>query len=201
MDEEKLVQALRKGEIAALEELIVSHNLFVSSIIAGILKGRSQECEELTQDVFLAVWDNRKKLEVGKLKSYLAVIARNRAFSLLRKYREELPLEEDILIYDTEDIQLKIEQKELSRLLNEALEQLPEEQRDLFVRHYYYGQTVSEASEIMGVNESTAKSWLKRGREKLKAILIEKGIEYGKKTVASEFAKPSSLTARIYGKE
>lgn len=201
MDEEKLVQALRKGEIAALEELIVSHNPFVSSIIAGILKGRSQECEELTQDVFLAVWDNRKKLEVGKLKSYLAVIARNRAFSLLRKYREELPLEEDILIYDNEDIQLKIEQKELSRLLNEALEQLPEEQRDLFVRHYYYGQTVSEASEIMGVNESTAKSWLKRGREKLKAILIEKGIEYGKKTVASEFAKPSSLTARIYGKE
>lgn len=200
MDEEKLVQALRKGEIAALEELIVSHNLFVSSIIAGILKGRSQECEELAQDVFLAVWDNRKKLEVGKLKSYLAVIARNRAFSLLRKYREELPLEEDILIYDNEDIQLKIEQKELSRLLNEALEQLPEDHRDLFVRHYYYGQTVSEASEIMGVNESTAKSWLKRGREKLKAILIEKGIEYEKKTVASEFAKPSSLTEKIYGK-
>lgn len=201
MDEEKLVQALRKGEIAALEELIVSHNHFVSSIIAGILKGRSQECEELAQDVFLAVWDNRKKLEVGKLKSYLSVIARNRAFSLLRKYHEELPLEEDILIYDTEDIQLKIEQRELSKLLNEALEQLPEEQRDLFVRHYYYGQTVSEASEIMGVNESTAKSWLKRGREKLKAILIEKGIEYEKKTVASEFAKPSSMTVRIYGKE
>lgn len=201
MDEEKLVQALRKGEIAALEELIVSHNPFVYSIIAEILKGRSQECEELTQDVFLAVWDNRKKLEAGKLKSYLSVIARNRAFSLLRKYREELPLEEDILIYDNEDIQLKIEQKELSRLLNEALEQLPEEQRDLFVRHYYYGQTVSEASEIMGVNESTAKSWLKRGREKLKAILIDKGIEYEKKTVASEFAKSSSLTARIYGKE
>ena len=203
MDEEKLIRALRRGEIAAVEEMIIKYGPFVSSVIAGILKGRKQECEELTQDVFLAVWENRKKLEEGKLKPYLAVIARNRAFSLLRKYHEELPLEEDILIYDTEDIQLKIEQRELSRLLDEALEQLPEENRELFVRHYYYGQRVCEAAEIMGVNESTAKSWLKRGREKLKEILLEKGIENEKRT---DFGKSSesvktTLAAETRGKE
>lgn len=200
MDEAKLIKSLRKGETAALEELIINYNPFVSGIIAGILKGRSQECEELTQDVFITVWDNRKKIEEGKLKPYLAVISRNKAFSHLRKNREELPLEEDILIYDTEDIQLKIEQKELSRLLDEALEQLPEEHRELFVRHYYYGQTVSEAAETMGVNESTAKSWLKRGREKLKEILIQKGVESDKKPDVNNTDK-SLLSTEIYGKE
>lgn len=200
MDEAKLIKSLRKGETAALEELIRSFNPFVSGIIAGILKGRSQECEELTQDVFITVWNNRKKLEEGRLKSYLAVIARNRAFSHLRKHREELPLEDDILIYDTEDIQLKVEQRELSRLLDEALEQLPEEHRELFVRHYYYGQTVSEAAEAMGVNESTSKSWLKRGREKLKEILIQKGVEREKKPNIDDIGKSLS-PSEIYRKD
>lgn len=203
MDEEKLVRALRKGEIAATEEMIIKYSPFVSSVIAGILKGRKQECEELTQEVFLAVWENRKKLEAGKLKAYLAVIARNKAFSLLRKYHEELPLEENILIFNTENIQLKVEQKELSRLLNEALGQLPKDHRELFVRHYYYGQTICEAAEIMGVNESTAKSWLKRGREKLKEILLEKGIENEKETGSGESSgsAKSTFAAEVSGKE
>lgn len=201
VEEENLIKALRKGDTNALEELIRYYNSFVSGIISGILKGRSGECEELTQDVFLTVWDNRKKLKAGKLKSYLAVIARNKVFSHLRKNREELPLEDDILIYDNENIELKIEQKELSRLLDEALGQLSEEHEELFVRHYYYGQSVSEAAAAMGINASTAKSWLKRGREKLREILIEKGVEYEKRSGVGDIVKKTSQPTKLYGKE
>lgn len=175
MNEEEIIKLLRKDSIKALNEMIIRYTPFVSSVIGRILRNMERDIDELTQDVFLTAWNNRRKIEAGKLKAYLAAIARNRAFSLLRKEHEELPLEEDILIYDDENIQLKIEQKELSKLLDEALRELPTAQRELFVRHYYYGQTVSEASAEMSINESTAKSWLKRGREKLKEILIEKG--------------------------
>ena len=48
------------------------------------------------------------------------------------------------------------------------------------MRHYYYGQTVQEAALAMGVNLSTAKAWLRRGREALKAILKKEG--YGHET-------------------
>lgn len=181
MDEKKTVRALHKGDVSALQELIECYSPFVSSIIFRILRGKRQDCEELTQDVFLAAWDNRGKLQAGKVKPYLASIARNKAFSLLRKYHEELPLEEDILIYDDEDIQRKVEQKELSRLLDNALSQLEAAHRELFIRHYYYGQTVSEAAKAMNINESTAKTWLKRGREKLREILTANGVEYEKK--------------------
>ena len=177
MDEQKLVKALRKDDTAVLKELIIRYTPFVSSVIKRILKNRSGEWEELTQDVFLALWENRKKLSDVKLKPYLAAIARNKAFSLLRQYREELPLDDDILIYDSENIELKIEQKELSRLVTEALNGLPCEHRELFIRHYYYGQTVAEAAKAMNINDSTAKSWLKRDREKLREILTEKGAE------------------------
>lgn len=178
LDEDKLVKALRKGDTAALKELIVRYTPFVSSVIRRILKDRSGEWEELTQDVFLALWDNRKKLVDVNIKPYLAAIARNKSFSLLRRYREELPLDEDILIYDSENIELAIEQKELAVLVNEALSELSREHRELFIRHYYYGQTVTEAAREMDINDSTAKSWLKRDREKLKEILTKKGIGY-----------------------
>ncbi len=190
MKEEKIIELLKKDDFEALRELIISYTPFVSSILARILKNKDRDIDELTADVFLAVWDNRRKLEAGKLKSYLGVISRNKAFSLLRKEREELPLEEDILIYDNENIELRVEQKELSKLLKEALQSLPTAHRELFVRHYYYGQTVSEAAEEMDINESTAKSWLKRGRERLKEALAEKGaLNYAEQVGAKSFKR------------
>lgn len=65
-------------------------------------------------------------------------------------------------------------------MVNRALSHLDKPQRELFVRHYYYGQTVREAALAMGLNLSTAKTWLRRGRETLKAILEQEG--YGHET-------------------
>ena len=61
-----------------------------------------------------------------------------------------------------------------------AVARLDRPQRELFVRHYYYGQTVREAALAMGLNLSTAKTWLRRGRETLKTILEQEG--YGHET-------------------
>ncbi|MCM1488543.1 MAG: sigma-70 family RNA polymerase sigma factor, partial [Firmicutes bacterium] len=85
MQEEKLIGSLQKGDTAALDRLIKQYNRYVSSIIGRIIgANRVADCEELTADVFLAVWNNRDKLQQGKIKSYLGKIARNRAFDLLR---------------------------------------------------------------------------------------------------------------------
>ena len=59
MTEEQLIQSLRGGGLAALEELIRRYTPYVSSIIARIVRGRGADVEELTADVFLAAWDNR----------------------------------------------------------------------------------------------------------------------------------------------
>lgn len=192
-----MIELLQKDDFDALREMIINYTPFVSSILARILKNMKQDIDELTADVFVAAWDNRKKLEAGKLAAYLGVIARNKAFSLLRKEHEELPLEEDILIYDNENIELMVEQKELSGLLKEALQSLPTAHRELFVRHYYYGQTVSEAASEMDINESTAKSWLKRGRERLRDILIEKGAQDYVGQDSSEFIKHGKVSKEV----
>lgn len=178
MTEKQLVKALARGEQSALEELIEQFTPYVSSVIARILRGRQADVEEMTADVFLAAWDNRNKLKPGKVKGYLGAIARNRAFNLLRADRVSLPLEEDVLLLETDGPDRELDKKETARIVNQALAQLDKPQRELFVRHYYYGQTVQEAALAMGLNQSTAKTWLRRGRETLKTYLRKEGYEY-----------------------
>lgn len=178
MTEEQLVKSLGRGDLSALEELMDRYTPYVSSIIARILRGRQADVEELTADVFLAVWDNRNKLRPGQVKGYLGAIARNRAFNLLRADHESLPLEEDVLLLETDGPDRELDRRETARIVNTALTRLDRPQRELFVRHYYYGQTVQEAALAMGLNLSTAKTWLRRGRETLKAELRKEGYGY-----------------------
>ena len=175
MTEKQLIKELARGELSALETLIERYTPYVSSVIARILRGRPADVEELTADVFLAAWENRDRLLPGKVKSYLGAIARNRAFNLLRADRVSLPLEDDVLLLVTDGPERELDRRETVRIINQALSRLEKPQRELFVRHYYYGQTVQEAALAMGVNLSTAKTWLRRGRETLKTILKKEG--------------------------
>ena len=175
MNEKQLIKELARGELSALEALVEQYTPYVSSVIARILRGRRADVEELTADVFLAAWENRERLRPGKVKGYLGTIARNRAFNLLRADRINLPLEDDVLLLETDGPEKELDRRETARIVDRALSQLDRPQRELFVRHYYYGQTVQEAALAMGVNLSTAKTWLRRGRETLKTILKKEG--------------------------
>ena len=179
MTDRELIRAMNRGDVHALGELIDRYGKYVSSVVSRILPRHKQDCEELTEDVFLAAWNNRHKLREDKLKGYLGAIARNKAFNRLRDLQEELPLEDDVLIEIADsDIPCDLaEKKDTARLIERALSQLEPQQRELFVRHYWYGQTVKEAAKEMGLNFSTAKTWLARGREQLKEILIKEGYE------------------------
>ncbi len=178
-----MAKSLRRGDLSALEELMDRYTPYVSSVVSRILRGRKADVEELTADVFLAAWDSRDKLRPGQVKGWLGAVARNRAFNLLRADHENLPLEEDVLLLETDGPDRELDRKETARVVNAALSRLDKPQRELFVRHYYYGQTVQEAALAMGLNLSTAKTWLRRGRETLKTILEKEG--YGHETAGN----------------
>ena len=85
--EEEIVLRLNRGDPAALEALIDCYAPYVCGVAARILPGRPEEWEELAGDVFLAAWDNRKKLRPGQVKGWLSTVARNRAFNRRRGHR------------------------------------------------------------------------------------------------------------------
>ncbi len=69
----------------------------------------------------------------------------------------------------------EIENKIIAELLREALDIIGEPDKEIIIRHYYYYQSSTEISGIMGMKSETVKSRIKRAREKLKKILAERG--------------------------
>ncbi len=178
LEEKEILDRLRRGDPVGLEALIDRYAPLVCAVAARVLAGRREEQEEIISDVFLAAWKDRKKLRPGQVKGWLATVARNRAINRLRDRWEELPLEEDALLLSPDAPHVEAEQGELREILARALSSLEKADRELFVRHYYYGQTVARAAEEMGMNLSTAKTRLRRGREHLKDYLREVGYEF-----------------------
>ena len=156
-------RALRRGDPRGLEELMSRYTPYVAAVAARVLPGRPQDWEELTADVFLSAWEHRKALRPEQIRGWLGKVARNRALNRLRACLAE------------DGPQRLLEGREQAELVRRALGELERPDRELFVRHYYYGQTVARAAEEMGLNPSTAKTRLRRGREKLKEHLRKAG--------------------------
>jgi len=176
VDEKLALQALRRGNPAGLNFIIDSYTPYVAAIISGIA-GRymhSSDVEELVSDVFVALWQDEGRISPGKLRPWLAAVARNKARSFLRGHKIELPLEDDTLPWEF-DLETKVQQDELYAAVRRAVLEMGEPDKEIFLRHYYYLQPVKVIAEKTGIKESTVKSRLRRGRQCLKKKLIKGG--------------------------
>ncbi len=175
-DYEILVR-LRNREQAALETVVRRYAGYVAAVIQKTLGplGRAQDVEELSSDAFVALWENAEKLrDNSDLKYWLAVVARNAALKLRKKLRYEAPLEEN-LIYDMPE-EIPLEKEEKCALVRQAIDGMESVDREIFLRHYFWRQTVTQISGEMGKNQSAIKSRLARGREKLRKILVREDL-------------------------
>ncbi len=173
MTDEKILKMMRRGDPAGLERLMDRYIPYLSAVVWNLLKGSMtpEDGEEVVSDVFLAAWEHCGELSPETLKAWLGTVARNKAKSRLRKAGREVPLEEAAL--GAEDSPWEDAQKaEQRRLVRRAVDGLPPEDREIFLRYYYRSQTVGEISQQMHLNESTVKTRLRRGRMRLKETLI-----------------------------
>ena len=175
MTEANALQEMQRGSQQALEWMIDTYNPYVSTIVYNIIGQQMTQAdvEETVSDVFLALWNNSHKIRPGMTRAYLGSIARNQAKKKLRKSGLTLELEENILTLETESPQQELEQQEQRQIVQQAVMAMGHPDREIFLRHYYYGQTVSVICKQMHMAPSAVKSRLARGREKLKASLMK----------------------------
>ena len=136
-----------------------------------------EDVEELTANVFVALWESRSRLKTSHLRGWLAATARNEARRHLREKKLLTVSREDVILVTGDTAQRLAEAHERTRIVQKALFDLGWPDREIFLRYYYYDQKISEIADEMGLNAETVKSKLRRGREKLKA-LIGKGDFY-----------------------
>ena len=178
MREDAILHKMQTGDPSGLESLMDIYISYVSTVVWKILRGAmsQEDGEEVVSDVFLAAWQQSSELKPGFVKGWLAAVARNKAKNKLRKMGKTLPLEDDFLdIPGPNDPLNDVEQAEEQQLVRKAIQSLPAQDREIFLRYYYYAQTIQEISCDMAINESTIKTRLRRGRAKLKEILTRKG--------------------------
>ena len=181
MKELRTLQKMRAGDSSGLEALMDAYASYVSAVVWNILRGAMspEDAEEVVSDVFLAAWNQAADLKPGHVKGWLGAVARNKAKRKLRDCHGALSLEDDALDVPGPDSAAdEAERMEERRRVREAVDSLPERDREIFLRHYYYAQTVTEISDATGVNAATVKTVLRRGRVKLKEALTKEGQIY-----------------------
>ena len=121
-------------------------------VLAG--QGAREDVEELTADVFLALWAH-----------------------WLRTHKEAAPLPEDAAAPGGADPQAEAERREWAARLWDAVEGLDEPDRTLFLRYYYYGDKLKDIARALGLTQTAAKQRLFRGRKALRDTLTKGGVE------------------------
>lgn len=183
MNETKLIRALRRGQRGALDKAVAQYSGYAAAIARSVLgpAATREDLEEIVSDVFVALWRSADRLdETRPLKGYLAAIARNAAIDRLRRLRPTEPLPADDLLHadETEGPEAQALRREQAETLRRLLLEMAADDREIFVRFYYYRQTVREIAQIMDRNESTVKARLARGRARLRDKLAKEADGY-----------------------
>jgi RNA polymerase sigma-70 factor (ECF subfamily) len=173
----ELMSRIVRQEQAALSELYTRFGGPVYSVARHVLQDTGM-AEEVTQDIFLKVWQQAVTWdeERGKLVSWLLTMTRYTAIDRLRK-EQRRPLRASSSIDDLYDLIADSEQTDENlRLEGETLRglmtQLPIEQTDLIKLAFFGGLSHSEIAERTGIPLGTVKTRLRLGMQKLKHLWL-----------------------------
>ena len=179
LEDKALKSLLRADPDKGIEQAIRQYGGLAKAVIVRFL-GDGADAEECLADTFAGLWRHIGEFdpERGSLKSYLTVMARNCAVSRLRSLRRHPPVipPEEAELGQRADESGNPEGRENAVLLREALLELEPSDRELMIRRYFYGESVKEAAGHLGFTVKYAENRLFRSRQKLKKVLLERGV-------------------------
>lgn len=177
MEEAELLLQLQRGDTGALERAIQTYGAYVMTIVRNRSRGLlpPEDQEELVSDVFVLLWQNAGRITGTRLRPWLGAVARNRTVEAMRRRNVYVPLEEEAIV-ETGELWQTLYDRERCAALARALASLPEEDRTIFLRFYDLSQTTGQIAQELGLNPSTVRSRLRRGRERLREMLCKGGI-------------------------
>lgn len=174
IDEHNIVVNLKKRNEEALNYVIDQYGGLIKSIVSKYLYNLESVQEECIDDILLAVWDNIDKFsqEKNSFKNWLATVAKYKSIDYKRKYLKLL--NQDNIEYANLESSLNVEktviENELSYELESLLNNLNEQDKELFTMHYIKEEDIASIAKSMGVNKSVIYNRLSRGRKKLKSL-------------------------------
>ena len=184
MQDEAIVELFFMRDESALTEAEKKYSGYLCKTAFNILADE-EDSKEILNETLLCAWRSIPPHRPKILRTYLCKIARQLSIDRyrLRNRKKRIAceftasLDELEEIAGGEDINEKTDLKLLGETIDRYLKTLPEAHRVLFVRRYFFGDTIKEIARAQRVSESKVKGILYRVRQGLKVYLEKEGYE------------------------
>ena len=181
MEDKRIFQLLWQRAEAAIEAMTKQYGPRLYRTAMNIL-GRHEDAEETVNDTYLAVWDAIPPETPDPLSGYIYKTGRNLALKRLRYDTAQrrcsdydLSLEELEGCVGSANLQDEIDARMLGRAIDRFLDTLPAQNRILFLRRYWFGDSVKQIASDRSMTQNAVSVSLSRSREKLRAYLLKEG--------------------------
>ena len=183
--EQRLVDAARRGDEAAFESLVRLYEKRVFALAVRMC-GNSEDAAEAAQEAFLAAWQGLRFFRGdSSFSTWLYRLTSNACVDLLRREGRHRSVAGPSLDDDGElnrDVpdtapspQEEAERRELRAQIEEGLRALSPEHRQVLILREIHQRTYDEIAEICSLDLGTVKSRISRGRKQLRKILLSSG--------------------------
>ena len=181
MNDEQIIQLFFTRNEDAIRQTDDRYGAKLTRLSENII-GSREDAQECVNDTYFKAWDTIPPTKPVYFFAYLAKICRHFAFDRLdwnnaAKRKAEvvaLTQEMEACIPAPDDMDSRIDDMMLREILNGFLGGLPEEKRNLFIRRYWYLDSIADIAERFALSESKVKTTLFRCRRQLREHL-EKG--------------------------
>lgn len=184
--DESLMLRYRDGDVRAFEVLVTRHRKPVYNFILRFVRDPAQ-AEDVLQDTFLRLIKSAESYEKqAKFTTWMYTIARNLCVDAARrgKHRKAASLDApvgeedgaaliDLVADGGAGVDRKVISRELAQRIRQAVEALPDEQREIFILREIADLQFNEIAQIVGCPENTVKSRMRYALEKLREALGE----------------------------
>lgn len=181
LHDRRLIDAAKRGDLPSFNALVTRHERSVYALCLRILRDQ-MAAEDAAQDVFIKAWSSLGSFRGELVRPWLLRIATNRCYDVIRAQGRRPADSLDALPFEieprwssqanpSETPEQFAARQELSRHLERALADLPDDQRLVVLLADVEGRTYEEIAEIIGAAVGTVKSRLSRARAKLRESL------------------------------
>ena len=182
MNDGEIIGLYWQRDETAIAETDKKYGSYCRSIAWNILRSR-EDTEECVSDTWLRAWNTMPPQKPTILASFLGTITRNLSLDRHRAGRtkrrggelERVWKELEQCADPACDLESRITVQDLSRLLDQFLRSLPVRERDVFLRRYWYTDTIAEVAQRCRMSEGAVKVSLHRTRKKLRRALEKEG--------------------------
>jgi len=171
--EASLLQQLRSGSISAFNSLYNKHWSYVYNLAYKRLHNTSLS-KDVTQDIFLKLWQQRDKLQIENLSAYLYICTRNQVLKVLEKENKfcSIPLLLHQIKVSSEQTDGRVREKEFLAAYKRLLTEFTPAQQNIYRLRYLEDLSTDHIAKQLCISRKTVQNQLAYCRHKLKDSLL-----------------------------